>query len=155
MTFIVIKTIFIILDILIVGLFIFSVVKSWQFRPNLRIFPKKPRKAPSLKTEAFQEHWQSILAKLEAGDSESMKVAIIEADALVADLLKEMGYEGEHLADRLARLRTEDFPSVEKVWRAHRIRNELVHTPGFQISQKHARDMIEAYEKFLKEAGIL
>lgn len=155
MTFSVVQIIFLVLDFLLISLFVFSIVKSWQYRPKLSLIFRRPRKMPTLKSEVFKEHWQSILSKLESADPESMKIAIIEADALIGDVLRQLGYEGEHLADRLARVRAEDFPSVEKLWQAHRLRNELVHTPSFQISQSHAQDMVEVYGKFLKEVGIL
>lgn len=149
------RVIFIIANILLVVLFIFSLAKGWRCRPNFIFFPRRPRKQPTLRSEALREHWQAILSKLESGGSEAMKIAIIEADSLVGDILQRLGYEGEHLADRLAKLSIQDFPSVEKLWQAHRIRNELVHTPGFEISPSHAKEMIGIYESFLKEINIL
>jgi len=151
----VIKIIFLVLDILLVGIFIYALASSWQFRPKLKAFLKKPKKAPTLKTEMFKDHWNNILENLNFNTPESRKFAIIAADALVDDVLKHLGYKGEHTADRLAQLNTRDFPSAEKLWRAHRVRNELTHTPGFDISPNQAKSLIEIYESFLKEVGVL
>jgi hypothetical protein len=149
------RGIFIIANILLVVFFVFSLAKSRHYRPKFTLLPRRPRKQPTLKSEALREHWQAILRKLESGGSEAMKIAIIEADSLVGDILQRLDYTGEHLADRLAKLSIEDFPSVEKLWQAHRIRNELVHAPGFEISPSHAEEIISVYESFLKEAGVL
>lgn len=151
----VIKIIILFVDAIIIGVFVFALGRAWRYRPKLRLFPKRPKRAPTLRTEALKEHWNSILENLNVGTPESRKFAIIEADALVDDILKRLGYEGEYMADRLAKLDVQDFPSVEKLWRAHRVRNELAHTPGFEISHEHAKSLIEIYEDFLKEVGVL
>ncbi|MDP3975076.1 MAG: hypothetical protein Q8P88_02220, partial [Candidatus Jorgensenbacteria bacterium] len=85
----------------------------------------------------------------------SYVLAIIEADKLVDDALKTSGLQGEHMADRLEKLRVEDYPTLDRLWRAHRVRNELVHTPDFGINEGDAKDVLRVYEKFLKELGAL
>ena len=80
-----------------------------------------------------------------------MKLAIIDADGLVDDVLKQMGLPGEHFADRLARLTPEELKTFDKVWTAHRVRNDLVHTPGFALGLDEARRVMKSYEAFLIE----
>jgi len=151
----VVKIVFLVLDVLLLGIFIFALNKSWQFRPKLKPFLKKPKKVPVFNTEIFKEHWNNILESLKTDTPEARKFAIIAADALVDDVLKNLGYKGESTSDRLAQLSSYGFPLAEKLLQAHRIRNELAHTPGFDITPQDARVLIEIYEKFLKEVGVL
>jgi len=151
----VLKVVVIVLNVFLVALLIFVLVKAWPYRPRIKPVMRRPRKIQTLEDKIFKEHWQAILKKIESYKPEPIKLAIIEADALVADILKRLGYEGEHMADRLAKLNPNDFTTVENLWKAHRIRNQLTHTPGFEISFPQAKSTVSAYGDFLKEIGVL
>lgn len=152
----VLKIIFIILDVFLIGLFIFLMIKTRPYRsqPKLYMPSKKYEPAKTLAITAFQEHWQGIVNKFNSDNPESAKIAVIEADALVDDVLKQLGYEGEHMADRLAKLDPNFFPSAEKIWEAHRIRNELTHAPGIGLPIEKIKRLLEHYRDFFKEAGL-
>jgi hypothetical protein len=66
-----------------------------------------------------------------------------------------MQIPGEHLADRLSNLDQDDIKSMNRVWRAHRLRNDLVHTPGFAVSPSDAQQAMDDYEAFLKEMEVI
>ena len=66
-----------------------------------------------------------------------------------------MNLPGEHMADRLERLASRYLKSINKLWQAHRIRNDLVHTPGFVLNPVDAKGVLENYQDFLKEIGII
>jgi hypothetical protein len=59
------------------------------------------------------------------------------------------------MADRLEQLNRADLPSLDDLWRAHRIRNDLVHTVGFTLTPNETREILGVYEKFLLELGAL
>jgi hypothetical protein len=150
----VLRIIFIILDVILVAGFIILIVKSWKFRPALHL-KERAKKIFTLRTEVFRERWQSVIRRVNLASPESMRLAIIEADGVVDAILKDVGISGEHMADRLMRIAPESLLSLNRLWRAHRLRNELVHTPGFTLSAEEAKKIIEDYESFLKEIGIL
>jgi hypothetical protein len=109
----------------------------------------------TVRTSQFKEQWEEILKKLAGGSRDSLKVAIVEADKLVDTVLKDAGLEGEHMADRLDKLKPEELVSFNRLWRAHRVRNEVVHSPDFEVTPALAEQTIEDYEAFLKEANII
>lgn len=151
----VIRFIFYFLDALLIGLIILSLVKVWPLRPKFTIFTKRPKKAVTLHAEAFRDQWQAIIKKIASDSPEIWKLALIEADSLVDDLLKHLNYPGEHMADRLAKLDRNDFTTLDRLWNAHRVRNNLVHIADFKISQDKIKGILEDYEAFLKEIGVL
>lgn len=151
----VIKFIFYFLDALLIGLIILSLVKVWPLRPKFNIFTKRPRKAVTLHMEAMKDHWQAIIKKIDSDSPEVWKLAIIEADALVDDVLKHLNYDGEHMADRLSKLDPSDFKTLDHLWNAHRVRNSLVHTTDFTMTSDKIRRVLKNYEEFLKEIGVL
>jgi len=70
-------------------------------------------------------------------------------------VLKDYGFPGEHLADRLMSFTPEDMKSLNRLWDAHRVRNDIVHRPGAGISVGEGKKAIESYEAFLKELEVL
>ena len=86
---------------------------------------------------------------------QSLTLGIIEADSFIDDVLKKMDLRGEHMADRMEQLTRMDLKSADNLWKAHRVRNDLVHTSGFTLSKGDAERALQYYEDFLKEVGML
>jgi len=150
------KYFIILLDIVLIAAFFYSLKKSLELKPNLRLIKRKLKPKESLVDKIVTtKSWEALINKSEANPPQSYVFAIIEADKFVDDILKKLGYEGEHMADRLARLNDSDVKSLPKLWRVHRVRNDLVHTPDFEINAVDAKEILEIYEKFLKELGVL
>jgi len=134
--------------------FIYSFYKGWQLRPQIAI-GRKVKKTFTLRDAIFKERWNKIIHQFSPNSTESSKLSIIEADKLVDDALKQIGLKGEHMADRLDQLSEDDIFSLPGIWRAHRLRNSIVHTPGFEVRPQTAEKAIEAYKAFLNEIGVL
>lgn len=147
--------IFVILDVAATAVFIFSIKKGLHFRPDFDLGIKKARKLLTLREKMVMERWNSAVAKLAINSPESAKMAIIEADNLVNDILKELGIPGDNLPDRLSNLELEELEHDEEVFAAHRLRKELTATPEFMVSVGDGKKAVAAYEAFLKELGLL
>ena len=151
----IVRGIFIFLDGVLLIVFLFSFVKAWPFRPKIRPEHGEYKKTYTLEDAALKERWASVIKKTATDSPDSLKLAIIEADKVVDDALKQLGLEGEHMADRLEQLSGDEVRTLSHLWRAHRVRNNLVHTPGFELSKEHAMMVIKDYELFLKEIKLL
>jgi hypothetical protein len=150
--------IFIILDILLVVGFVYAYKKAWHYHPTYE--SKKDAGAAkghrqTMHDIVMKERWHATMVKFALGTPEAARVAIIEADALVDAALKNMEIEGEHLADRLSNLESDEIESMPRIWRAHRMRNDLVHTPGFAVTPQNAERTMRDYEAFLKEIKVI
>jgi hypothetical protein len=150
-----VRWLFIFLDIVVIIAFAFVFRKALEYRPKFTFRYRRKKKESPFDTKVFVRRWEHIGKSAPKSPPQSYILAIIEADKLVDDALKVLGLGGEHMADRLEKLRVEDYPTLDRLWRAHRVRNELVHTPDFDINPSDAEDTLEAYEKFLKELGAL
>ncbi len=152
---IIIKWICIVITILLGGGFIFALYKGWSYHPHYELEKRKAKKILTLRDAVTKEHWETIVRTFSLGTPEAARTAVIEADTLVDTVLKSMEIPGQHLADRLSNLEPEEVASLDRVWRAHRTRNDLVHTPGFALTEKEAQKTLEDYEAFLKDLGVL
>jgi len=142
------------LNIGMFAFFIYSFYNGWKLRPQISI-GKKVKKTFTLRDAIFKERWMTIEKQFSPNSSESIKLSIIEADKLVDDALKQIGLKGEHMADRLDQLSEDDIFSLPGIWRSHRLRNSIVHTPGFEVRPQTAEKALEAYRAFLMEIGVL
>ncbi len=151
-----VKIIFILADLALLGFFGYSFYASWQMRPNLDVKAPSPSKPTrTLQKDVVQKRWQQILEKTAKGGTDALRLSIIETDTLVNDVLKWLDIPGEHMADRLQAFDSEEVKTLDRVWRAHRLRNDLVHTAGFFVTPEDAQRTLTDFESFLKEIGAL
>ncbi len=102
------------------------------------------------KTKALKK-WQSIKNRLESDNISQYKAAILEADRIVDDILSKVGYKGNNLAERLEQVNPGQLENMERLKKAHKIRNRIIYEKDFSIDKKTAGETLEIYENLLKE----
>lgn len=150
----VVSGIFIFLDTLLIVAFIGVLPRALEYRPRFSLHPERKRKKTAKNPEVIKR-WQFLRERAFSNPPQSFVWAIIEADKFVDNILIQMKLPGEHMADRLERLNAWELKSLENLWRAHRIRNELVHQPDYNISSRDAEETLRLYEEFLKELEVI
>ncbi|MCH7828403.1 hypothetical protein IH982_00830 [Patescibacteria group bacterium] len=90
--------------------------------------------------------WQKIQRRLETANEAEYKLAIIEADGMLNDILLRMNFRGETLGDRLKTLTTSIIPNLDDIWKAHQTRNNVVHDPDYRLTLEEAQRTLEIYQ---------
>lgn len=111
--------------------------------------------AGSTKDKLLETNWNNIMKRFGTGTDADATLAIIEADNLADDLLKRMGISGDAMMERIEQLNPLEVVSLPGLKEAHRVRNNIAHTPGFKISKEVAKALLEKYEKFFKELEVI
>ncbi len=106
-------------------------------------------------TQIVGKKWREILIRLELGDDANMKLAVLEADNIVDDILKKMALPGRNFEERLRQFEQQELPSLSLLWEAHGVRDKIVKDPNFQISKDEAKRALEGYEAALKDLEYL
>ncbi len=153
----IVQVILVLIDIILVFVTVLAAAELFHYRPRFVYDPRKPARKRKGRVPPANpgDSWAKLRAELETGAPEGIRAAVIGADGLADDVLKNKGYAGDTFADRLAKLDSASFKTVDRVWSAHRLRNDLVHTPGFEVSLEQGRQALDDYEAFLKELGAL
>lgn len=99
--------------------------------------------------------WQRVQSHFYAGDDNSLKLAILEADKILDEALRLAGFRGESLGDRLKKLDEAKLPNLQDVWEAHKLRNRLVHEADFKLNRNTAERALAVYEQAFKDLGLL
>ena len=112
--------------------FLFDATKFFTFRPfGLRRIVGK---------------WQKIQQRLATASEPEYKLAVIEADGMLNDILLRMGFRGETLGDRLKILTPAIIPNLHDVIEAHQTRNNVVHDPDYRLTLEEAQRTLEIYQ---------
>lgn len=105
--------------------------------------------------KATNQRWEEIKARLQKGDEANLKLAVIEADALIDEIFKRMGLPGATFEERLKQIETQEIKSVGRIWETHQVRDKIVHGPDFHITQEEAEAAVGNIEEALKELEYL
>ncbi|OHA48631.1 MAG: hypothetical protein A2991_02885 [Candidatus Terrybacteria bacterium RIFCSPLOWO2_01_FULL_58_14] len=106
-------------------------------------------------TNRFVRQWQRIRQRLESPVETEWKIAVLEADSLINDLLRRMGYPGTSTGERLKGISKAQLTSLDALWEAHKVRNMVAHDPQLRLVYRQAREALEGFEVFLREIQIL
>jgi hypothetical protein len=99
----------------------------------------------------LEKAWKKVLARTETGLESEYKLAVIEADSMLDDILKRMGFSGETLEEKLGKLTAVTLPNIEEIRESHRVRNNIVHDPDYRLSLDGSRKILGVYEQAFKE----
>lgn len=100
--------------------------------------------------------WEGIQQKVSDSNPESWRLAIIEADVLLDETLKNAGYVGQTLGERLKGANPNSFTTLQDAWEAHKVRNEIAHVGSdFVLTKKTAHDTIVRYERVFHEFKVI
>lgn len=103
------------------------------------------------KTEK-QEEWQDIIDHADSENEAQWKLALIDADKIMENLLRENKFVGEGVGEMLKSVETEGgLKSLQDAWEAHKIRNRIAHESGFVLTKREARRAVELYKKVFAE----
>lgn len=126
-----------ILEVIFVGIF-----KALWFLIKLPFRGIKKKQGISTENKTYIITKRQEIESLLASESEiELKHAVMEADKLVDYILKLKNYAGETFADRMRSAQGAiDSNTCDRIWQGHKIRNQLAHEQGFQISKQELRE---------------
>ena len=119
-----------------------------------RLFAPKPSEVSFDASLIIKKEWEAIDTLLEQGGPVKLTQALISADRSLDIALKEL-VAGENLGERLKnskhRFRDDLY---NKIWKAHKMRNNLVHEALFEVPHFAIKDAINDLReglRFLKQ----
>lgn len=100
--------------------------------------------------------WQEILELVASDNPGNWRLAIIEADVMLDDLVKRLGYLGDTLGERLKSIDPATFKTINGAWEAHRVRNQIAHEGSdFVLTQREARRATDLFRQVFQEHGVI
>ncbi|MAG12310.1 hypothetical protein CL630_00675 [bacterium] len=95
--------------------------------------------------------WEKILDQIDSFNESDWRVAIMDADSMLGDMLDKMEYIGESIGEQLRGIEQSDFRTLSQAWEAHKVRNKLAHEGEFILTKRETRRVIDLYREVFEE----
>ncbi len=147
----IIKIVVIIFSLILVGFIIFTLLKSSWLKlyilddlKEVVTFNFKP-----FGRRKIDKDWLKIKSRIESGLNSEYKLAIIEADNMTNEILKQMGrgHDGASLGEKLEKMTVAALSNLEELKEAHQIRNNIIHDPNYNLSLEETKKVLDIFEK--------
>ncbi len=117
----------------------------------MKIFGGTKRSA--LDTERYRSTWKTIETQSRDGAS-GRQLAVVNADKLLDAAMRDLGYRGQTMGDRLKQHRT-SFSDLNGIWEAHKLRNRIAHETGIEVTARDTDKALAQLQRGLKDLGAL
>ena len=133
------------------GVLVYATVRMRQIH-HQEEHEKYSTLAPEV-AEKQKDHarWTHVRTLIESAQESDWRQAIIEADIMLEEVLRQAGYDGANVGDQLKVAR---FVAIDDAWEAHKVRNDVAHRgSAFKLDNNVAYRTIQRYERVFKEFG--
>lgn len=104
--------------------------------------------------DKYRSEWLTIESSVVKGTESSYHLCILNADKLLDKALKEAGYKGVTMGDRMKSAKN-TWSNANHVWTAHKLRNQIAHETNVAVSHDTCRRALLAYRQALKDVGAI
>ena len=99
----------------------------------------------------FQNEWNDIVELTK--DDKTRNLSVINADKLLDEAMRNIGYSGNNFAERLVSAK-QQLKDRNSVWAAHKLRNKLVHESLAEPSEHEVKLALKGYLQALKDLRV-
>ena len=111
-----------------------------------------PTPADAFAEKPKNPRWQRVVVHISSDNASDWRLAILECDIILDELLDKLGYFGGTIGDKLKNATTAEFRTLNNAWEAHKIRNAIAHEgQDFTLTQREARRIVSLYETVFRE----
>ncbi len=144
-------------SLLLATLVTYCVIRILQIRHHERLrFSAAQETVAAHDVPRSQLRWRRIVEEASSEDEQKIRLAILEADIMLNELLDTLSYKGETMADKMRQVDRANFNTIDLAWEAHRARNVIAHQGSTaSMSLRDARHIISLYEKIFREFGFV
>jgi len=148
------------LSIICIGIIIFSLVRMVEIqvydRDEVDHEIEKALVKQKERDRNTNPRWHYIQTLIESPNDSDWRVAIIEADSLMEEMLKERGISGNTVSELLEGAKSSGYQSIQDAWDAHLVRNQIAHQGSdFPLTQIEGRRVIKMFQNFFEELRVI
>lgn len=148
------KGLFLMFSLILLGFIVFCLISTTWLKAHFLDTLKEFFAYQPLEKKKWTKKWNKIKNRLETGIESEAKLAIIEADSLLEDILKEAGYEGKTLEERLKSATKEVISNLEEILEARKIRDNIVYDPDYKLDLTLAKKTLSVYEETIQHLDV-
>jgi len=108
----------------------------------------------TLNVEKYRSQWLAIEQSVEKNNQSSCQLAILNADKLLDRALRERGFRGQTMGERMKSAQN-SWKNANHVWTAHKLRNRLAHETDASVSHDITIRALQAFKQGLRDMGAI
>ncbi|MDP3014946.1 MAG: hypothetical protein Q8N28_00770 [bacterium] len=147
----------------IVSLFVSTILLSFiiYFIAKLNIIGEKIENfidvlgAKDISKRRTLKAWKQIQRRLKTGELNQLKLAILEADKVLYEVLKMIDYQAKNFDEILEKITEIQLSNIKEIRHIHKLRHRIASEPDFQISVNEAEMAIEIYKRAFQELKLI
>lgn len=98
--------------------------------------------------------WQKISDGLDKNYEDQWKLSLIDAAGFLDETLKDAGFGGANLGERLQKVTADDVLNIQELTQAQKVCSDIVRDPDYRLTKAAAKNIIDQIELALKELGV-
>ncbi len=115
-----------------------------------------PVKIATIENPNKNPAWDRVLNHIDSANESDWRLAILEADIILGEILEKLNLPGDTMGDKLKAVNKNDFNTINNAWEAHKIRNQIAHEgASFVLVHREARRVIELYRTIFEEFKVI
>lgn len=142
--------------ILLAGI-LYCALRIWQIRRiEYHHFHRESHPIAAEDIPRTHLRWRRVMEHASSEEEHQWRLAILEADIMLNELLDLRGYKGETMGDKMKQVVRADFNTIDDAWEAHKVRNKVAHE-GSQVplSEQEKNRVIGLYARVFREFGFI
>ena len=128
--------------VLVIGVILFALITFGKHRGG------------ALDVEKYRVRWMEIEQSITRDNTAMYPMAILNADKLVDQALRDKGFPGKTMGERLKSTRGK-LSRREDLWAAHKLRNRIAHEQDVRVNYNQVRRALNAFKHTLKDLGAI
>jgi len=144
-----IKILFLFIDLFMICFIVYALFKTSWLNKLLLYDVQEFLTYKHFGLSKTKKKWEEIEKYFKKGTEPEMKLAIVEADSLLDNILRVMSYGGKDLTSRLEGINTNILENLDDVKKYHKIYSNIVHDPTYRLDFKMAENALKVYRDAL------
>lgn len=107
-----------------------------------------------LDVDKYRLKWMGIERQLNKDDQSGCVLAVLNADKLLDQALRDRGIKGQTMGERMKTAKGM-WSNANAVWSAHKLRNQIAHESDHHLAYEDARRAIAGFKQALKDVGAI
>jgi len=99
--------------------------------------------------------WKQIQKRLRSDRMNDLKLAVLEADKILDEILRMAGYGGKNLDERLEEMSPDEFSNLEELKQVHKFKHRISNEPDLVITFNEAQIAVDIYKKVFQELDLI
>lgn len=132
-------------------------MRVWQIRQaEWAAMAKAQRTITAEDVPRTHLRWHRVLEHSRSNDEHKWRLAILEADIMLDELLDLQGYKGATMTEKMKTVPRSQFNTIDDAWEAHQVRNRVAHEGAEKpLSEGEKNYALGLYERVFKEFGFI